>query len=113
MKELRIGCYLFRLYRPLDGLKGWQLKKLAAPGGPARNPAFTYAWLRQNRIGFRLSFRWDKDRSWKENLGQLEHPWMLRKLMEAYEDEVMAVPLDGYIEAYLKKKEEPHEEDTL
>ena len=96
MKELRIGCYCFRFHRPLNGLKGWQLKKLASPGGPARNPAFAYVWLRQNHIGFRLSFRWNRNLSWKENLAQLEQPRMLRKLMDAYDDEVMSFPLDRY-----------------
>lgn len=113
MKELRLGCYAFRLHRTLDGLKGWQLKKLAAPGGPARNPAFAYVWLRQNGIGFSLSFRWDRKKSWKENLSQLEQPWMLRKLMEAYDDEVMRFPLEPYIENYEKSKGgECHEKDT-
>lgn len=97
MKELRLGCYLFRFNRALDGLKGWQLKRLAEPGGPARNPAFAYAWLRQNGVGFRLSFKWDRTRTVRANLSQLEQPWMLRKLMEAYDDEVMAFPLDRYI----------------
>ena len=110
MKELRLGCYCFRFRRTLDGLKGWQLKKLAAPGGPARNPAFAYVWLRQNGIGFRLSFRWNRSLSWKKNLAQLEQPWMLRKLMDAYDDEVMRFPLDKFINGY-ENKEEVHESD--
>lgn len=96
MKELRLGCYLFKLHRPLEGVLAWRLKKLASEGGPAHNPAFAYAWLRQNRIGFRLRFKWDRSKPVRYNLSKLEEPWMLRRLMDAYDNEVMALPLDGY-----------------
>lgn len=96
MRELRLGCHCFKLHRPLEGILAWQLKKLASGNGPARNPAFAYAWLRQHHIGFRLVFRWDRSKPWKYNLSKLEEPWMLRHLMDAYDDEVMALPLEKY-----------------
>lgn len=96
---LLLGCYAFRFGKPLDQDDAQRLEALLQDGGPARNPAFAYAWLRQHDIKFRLSFRWDHAQSWKANLDQLERPWMMRKLLEAYDGEVMALPLEKYADA--------------